>query len=146
VNGFARFGFNGDFFKRDPPWKRSAVPTTNGHEAPVRNNLMWGGGGRSMQCSRPERGEGTLFLGSPIAALAQRDCCSAFRHFPPLLRTSTIILFVLPSLVSSTLFSYFFYFFNLPFILHFHKSFCCCCCSCSSSSASPTFLCFENSD
>ena len=129
--------------KKDPLWKRSAVPTTNGHEASVRNNLMcvWGrgGGGRSLQCSRPERGEGTLFLGSPTAALAQRDYCSAFRHFPSLLRTSTIIFFVLPSLVSSTLFSSF-HFFNLPFILHFPKSFCCCCCSCSSSFALYHYL------
>jgi hypothetical protein len=50
----------------------------------------------------PRAGEDTLFLGSPTAALALRHYCSAFRHFPPLLRTSTVILFVLPFLVTST--------------------------------------------
>lgn len=129
--GFARFG-DLKRKKKDPLWKRSAVPIANGQEAHIRNNLMWGGGVAS--CVLAHSGAKVLFLGSPTAALVQRDYCSAFRHFPPLLPTSTVCTLVLLSLVSSTLFSSF-CFFNLPFILHFHKSFCCCCCSCSSSSA-----------
>ena len=92
------------------------------------------GRGRSMQFSRPERGEGTLFVGSPTAAFAQRDYCSAFPHFPTLLPTSIVILFVLLSLFSSTLFPSF-HFFLSPIYPTFPQKICCCCCSFSSFSA-----------